>query len=276
VNAEDSPEELARRQRAICNRDQTTLDDYHDLYLLSWASQDAAIAASGSNPNSIHPTAAFQRLLMHIEAIRPGLVVLDPLSDLYDGDELRRAPSRQFIGLLRGVALKFDCAILIASHPSLQGMQSRTGSSGSTAWGNSVRVRLYLERIPKGDDPRERILKTTKANYAPDDIVMRLLWKDGVFDLYNPFAEGATGKEEFLFLLRTLASNNIRVSASGGISYAPNVMIKQSKTKLSKQTLTQAMMELLKEGTIENVVEGPPSKRRSYIREKEGGESAAR
>ena len=270
VNAEDSPEEMSRRQRAICDHEGTSVEDYRDLYLLSWASQDAAIAASDSSPNSITPTAAFRRLVMHIEDIRPGLVVLDPLSDLYEGDELRRAPARQFIGLLRKVTHKFGCAVLLASHPSLQGMQSRTGSSGSTAWGNSVRVRLYLERVSKSlsHDPRERILRTTKANYGPDDDELRLCWTEGAFVIHDPSSFGTAEKEEFLGLLRALKENNIRVNASGGINYAPNVMIRQTTTKLAKQKLARLMMELLNEGAIENVEEGPKSKRRSYLREK--------
>ena len=55
------------------------------------------------------------------------------------------------------------------SHPSLTGINSGTGTSGSTAWNNSVRSRLYLSRIVQDgyeQNPDARVLRTMKSNYS--------------------------------------------------------------------------------------------------------------
>src|SRR4029079_1534383 len=95
---------------------------------------------------------------------------LDTLADFFAGDEISRTHARQFIGMLRGLAIEFERCILLLAHPQLSGMSSGSGTSGSTAWSNSVRSRLYLERV-KDDrgveqDTDARVLKTMKANYS--------------------------------------------------------------------------------------------------------------
>ena len=94
--------------------------------------------------------------------------------------------ARQFIGLLRTMALDSDGAVVLTAHPSLSGMSSGTGLSGSTAWHNAVRSRLYLTR-PKVDegeevDDFERVLSGKKANYAAGGSgTTSLRWDKGVF-----------------------------------------------------------------------------------------------
>ena len=70
---------------------------------------------------------------------------------MFAGDENSRPQAQEFIGLLKRLARKQNCALLLLAHPSLSGMATGTGMSGSTAWSNSVRSRLYLER---GEDKR--------------------------------------------------------------------------------------------------------------------------
>ena len=59
---------------------------------------------------------------------------------------------------------------MLLAHPSLTGMNTGTGTSGSTAWNNSVRSRLYLDRVRESGiepDPDARVLRTMKSNYGP-------------------------------------------------------------------------------------------------------------
>ncbi|WP_369675560.1 AAA family ATPase, partial [Enterococcus faecium] len=93
---------------------------------------------------------------------RPALVGLDTLADLHSGQENDRTTARQFIGLLRGLAIRHGCAVVLLAHPSLTGMASGSGLSGSTAWNASVRSRLYLERVVQDGyeaDPDRRVLR---------------------------------------------------------------------------------------------------------------------
>ena len=59
--------------------------------------------------------------------IRPKLIVLDNAADIYGGNENDRAQVRQFIGLLRGMAIASGAGVLLTSHPSLTGISTGTG-----------------------------------------------------------------------------------------------------------------------------------------------------
>src|SRR6185369_6100791 len=97
-----------------------------------------------------------------------------------------RPQAQQFVSMLRGLALETDSTALLLAHPSLSGMSTGSGSSGSTAWSNSVRSRLYLDRVREGlvePDPDARVLRTMKTNYGRAGGEIRLRWHDGVFIL---------------------------------------------------------------------------------------------
>ena len=66
---------------------------------------------------------------------------------MFGGDENSHVQSRQFIGLLKKLARKHDCAFLLLAHPSPTGMNTGTGTSGS----NAVRSRLYLQTAKASD-----------------------------------------------------------------------------------------------------------------------------
>ncbi len=73
--------------------------------------------------------------------------------------------------------------MLLASHPSLSGINSDSGLSGSTGWHNSVRSRLFFKASEADDDARsdQRELIVRKNNYGPSGEVVRMVWRNGVF-----------------------------------------------------------------------------------------------
>ena len=73
--------------------------------------------------------------------------------------------------------------MVLTAHPSLTGRNTGTGESGSTAWNNAVRSRLYLTEADEQADGAERILKTMKSNYGPKGGELRLRWAKGVYML---------------------------------------------------------------------------------------------
>src|SRR4029078_8585315 len=134
-----------------------------DLHIVSLAGADAVLATEGPK-RKLDATPRFHELKASVAELRPPLLVLDTLADFFAGDEISRTHARQFIGMLRGLAIEFERCILLLAHPSLSGMSSGSGTSGSTAWSNSVGSRLYLERV-KDDrgveqDTDARVLKT--------------------------------------------------------------------------------------------------------------------
>ena len=183
-SAEDDRSELHRRVSAICKLHECTTGSLVNLHLANMAGQDALLASIGKKTGALTPSMVFETLNKHAMVVRPKLIVLDTLADIFPGNENDRAQVRQFVGLLRGLAIRHRCAVLTLAHPSLSGMASGTGASGSTAWNNSVRSRLYFDRIRSDgyeSDPDARRLKVMKANYGPIDGEIALRWQDGVF-----------------------------------------------------------------------------------------------
>lgn len=154
-------------------------------------------------------------------------------------------------------------------------MTSGAGTSGSTAWSNSVRLRLYLER-PKasGGDGRDddvRILTTKKANYgrAGDERVLR--WRDGVFVLHgtgraDDLKANAEDEAAFLEILADFARSRRHVSDKKSNAFAPAQFAQHPRAKgLSPGRLNSAMQRLFAARRIHNETSGPPSKQRERI-----------
>lgn len=165
LSAEDDDDELHRRPDDILWATGRNYDDVAGLTLRSLAGEDALLAIEGQL--SLMEPELFRELNALAVDENPALIVIDTLADVYPANENDRAKVRQFIGILRGLALKRRCAVILLAHPSLTGMASGTGASGSTAWNNSVRSRLYLSRIIQDGyepDPDTRVLTTKKLN----------------------------------------------------------------------------------------------------------------
>jgi len=123
------------------------LRDLDRLTIRSLAGEDALMASQISPASPLRPTGLYRQIDAHLAEVNPTVIILDMLADLLPGNENDRAQARQFAGLLRGLAIRHDCAVLLLAHPSLSGLNSGSGTSGSTGWNNSVRSRLYFERI---------------------------------------------------------------------------------------------------------------------------------
>jgi RecA-family ATPase len=225
----------------------------------------------------VRPTSLFEQLRRAALAIRPKLIFLDNVADIYSGNENARSPVRQFVTLIRGIAVETDAAVVMSLHPSIRGQETQTGMSGSTAWFNSVRSQLYLKRpeTKSGEacDPDVRELEAKKNNYGPLAEAKRLRWKDGVFVLdrdertaLSKDADDRNAEEVFLKLLKLFTSQNRKVSVSPSRSYAPVVFASHAEREgITKPQFEQAMERLLVAGAIRNVTEGPPSKQRSRL-----------
>lgn len=275
LSAEDDMAELHRRLESIAAAEALDMATLNRLTVRSVAGEDALLGALDRQANSIKATPLMGELDARLGADRPALVVLDTLADLFGGDENHRAHARQFIGMMRGLALRHDCAVVLLAHPSLTGMSSGTGLSGSTAWNASVRSRLYLDRSKEGSyepDPDARILRCKKLNYGRTGGEIALRWQAGVFK-----AQGGAGDTEamaasfkagrvFAELLQAFEREGRDVSHSPGASYAPARFAEDPRAEgCSKRMLTRAMSEHIAAGRVRIVQHGPPSKRRNKL-----------
>lgn len=268
LSAEDDAPELYRRLSAIGD-----VRAMQRLILRSLAGQDALLATPRDRTGVLGRTPLYDALDARMALERPALLVLDTLADFFGGNENDRAQARQFIGMLRGLAIRHECAVLLLSHPSVAGIASGGGSSGSTAWNNSVRSRLYLSRVVGNDgfeaNPDARQLTVKKSNYARTGAEILLHWQNGVFvgeELATRAEHYAKAETVFLKLLAELASQGRRVNTSGGPYYAPNVFAAHPESDgITKRAFKDAMEKLLAAGRVVLVETGPASKRRSHI-----------
>lgn len=280
VAAEDSLDELHRRLSTIMEDMHTSFAQLagRGLHLVPLADCEDALLAVPDRSGNLRPTPRYHALEIRIQQVRPSLLVLDTRADLFGGDEIRRAHARQFIGLLRALAIRHSCTVLLLDHPSQSGMSSGTGTSGSTAWNNSVRSRLYFERVKGEDgtdaDPDLRRLTVMKANYAQSGLELRVRWERGVFvpvpvqgtAAYGAQAAADHAEEVFLRMLRTYLAEKRDVSHNPSRTFAPAVFAKDHRAEgLKSATLKQAMDRLFEKGKIAVHVGGSPSRPRHRI-----------
>lgn len=275
ISAEDDRDELHRRLADICRAEGVTLSDLDKLTIRSLAGEDALLAVQESRTGGLQASGLYRELDARLAADKPDLVVLDTLADYFPGNENDRAQARQFIGLLRGLAIRHQCAVVVLAHPSLSGLNSGSGTSGSTGWNNSVRSRLYLERVKDEGyeaDADARLLRTMKANYGKIGGEIALRWREGVFVADAPVTGldrmAATAKTErvFLKLLRTFTDEGRTVNHAGGPTYAPKVFAEHPDAEnCTKRALRGAMDKLIAEKKIGINVKGSPSKQRQFL-----------
>ena len=265
--AEDEADELHRRLETIVAEFGRQLSDLEGIRLIPMAGLDAVLAEPDRKGN-LSATVIYPKLVSQAMALRPKLIVIDPSADVFGGDEINRTQVRKFVSMLRSLAMEIDCAVLLLSHPSLTGMNSGTGTSGSTAWNNSVRSRLYLEIT----SPETRVLTIVKANHGKVGEKIEMRWQDGVYVLDNggdPVVElliNSNTDKLFLELLALFNAQNQNVSSKPGANYAPAKMELHPKAKgFTKRQLAASMQRLMDAKRVKLLVEGSKSRQRTRL-----------
>ena len=150
VCCEDDEDEFQRRTLAIlAHRGGSIADIERNLHLVSLVDTPDRLLAIGADHNVLKPTPLYKELKERVCDVKPGLLVIDNAADVYGGDEINRTQVNHFVAMLRALARDADTAVLLNAHPSLQGIASGRGTSGSTQWHNSVRQRMYMRTATK-------------------------------------------------------------------------------------------------------------------------------
>ena len=276
LNAEDDLDEVHRRLDAVTAHEGVEFAALDGLVIVPMAGRDAVLAAPDARDGLLKPTPMFAALRDRVAAERPALLILDTLSDLFGGDEIKKVQARQFVTMLRGLAVDFRMAVLLIGHPSQSGMATGAGTSGNVAWSNSVRSRLYLERVKTAEgleiDPDVRTLTVKKTNYSQAGLSITLRWQDGVFvsEIGAPPRAGpglaAHAEDVFLDLLGQFEREGRNVSATPSNTYAPKLFAEHPDGHgVNKKAFQTAMNTLLSQRRIAVDEFGPPSKRRSRL-----------
>jgi len=273
---EDDEEELVRRQDRINAHYGCRFSEVgRRVRWMAQVGKDNVMLQYGWDDNA--PPIVRQPFLDIEEAVRAHkaeLIVIDTVADVFGGNENARAEVRSFVGHIRKLAQINDGAVLLMSHPSVAGLNSGSGLSGSTAWNNSVRSRLYLTKPKSGeaeDEPDLRELRGMKSNYAASGAKLPLRWQAGVFVREEDggmvgFLQERNLAKKFAELVAIAQKSGLALSPNPSNIYAPNILAKLSEAGgLRPRMLGKAMQHALREGLVLSVMEGPPSKRRPRL-----------
>ena len=173
---EDEPAEIKRRLNALSSTFEWIADERNTI-------QEHLHIVDMRGIGSVWGPGAGQHIAITGELLRTGealrkvcedltasLLILDPLSGAFGGNENDRTAVYDFVSSFRGWGDAAQCAILIVGHlPKTQGVQF----SGSTAWEASARAMWLLgtkeqeqEKNSKEPPRKYYALQHTKSNYA--------------------------------------------------------------------------------------------------------------
>jgi RecA-family ATPase len=266
IDAEDDESVMHIRLKGILEYYDATIADAvkGGLQLKSLVGQDAVLATA-TRGGRIEPTPLYHQLLQEAGDIKPRMIGIASSADVFAGEERDRSQVKQFVSLLTRMAIAANGTTALIAHPSLEGIKSGSGLSGSTQWHNSVRARAVMSSI-KGEDGEAvdsdlRQVEFLKNQYGRLGARIVVRYKDGLFlpvpGMSSPDRAAAEEVADAVFLetLRRLTKESRYVSAKGGHNYAPTMFAKEPEAKavgLRKEQLADAMRRLFKNGKNHN------------------------
>jgi RecA-family ATPase len=250
VGCEDEKDELHRRLADICKLYGVRFADLitAGLHLHSCVEDDALLGVPDRNSGMIVPTRFYNQLYEAAGDIKPKHIGIDTLADVFGGNEIDRGQVRQFITMLRKLAIVANGSVVLLSHPSQSGIDSGSGISGSTAWHNSVRARIYMRL---GAETGARVIEFKKNQYGQLSDSITVNYRNGVFvpdsgkSMIDRAAEDKKAEALFLELLAITAGQHRYFGSKPGISYAPSRLAEMPQANGTPSKVLAAAMERL-------------------------------
>lgn len=261
---EDDADEVHRRVADICQHHGVTPAELAGMHWTCRVGEcNTLYDFEGDEPE---PTPIWAALLQAAKSAGARLVIIDTAADVFSGNENRRDQVRLFVqGACNRLAREIDGAVILCAHPSVSGLASGSGTSGSTGWSNTFRSRLYLHvpAVDKDDaeDLDARILTSKKSNYGRRGAEVAMHWRNGVFvpdnlagpDHVDRIAADNRANDTFLAALDALTARGINVSHAPGRNYAPTMMLRWTGDIVrgfTKSSLAAAMSRLIQSGAV--------------------------
>jgi RecA-family ATPase len=275
LGAEDDKDEIHIRLAAIARHYNVTFEELtaRGMYVLPLLGQDATLCAV-TKGGSIEVTALYKQIYEAAGDIKPKNISIDTLSRAFSGSEIDRVQVYAFAMHMQALAMVAGGSVTVLSHPSLAGISSGSGISGSTAWHGAFRFRQYLKgaKADAGEQPDNdlRELEFKKNQYGPRGESLILHYQRGLFlpeagvsDL-DKAGRKAKAEELFVDMLRRFLGDKRNVSNKPTAqNYAPTEFAREDEAKrcrLKKPEFEQAMRDLFKAGKISIEEYGRPSR----------------
>jgi RecA-family ATPase len=280
IGAEDDEKEIHIRFYDIAQHYGITFKELiaGGLYVLCKLGQDATLCAL-TKSGKVETTDLYQQIYEAAGDIKPKNISIDTLSRAFAGNEIDRVQVYAFAMHMQALAMVAGGSVTILSHPSLAGIASGSGISGSTAWHGAFRFRQYLKGVKPsdGEQPESdlRELEFKKNQYGPLGETVVLRYGNGLFlpvagmSNLDKLAREAKADELLLDLLKRFAGEGRNVSDKPtSPTYAPTAFAKEAEAKkiqVRKGDLEAAMQRLFKAGKIHVENYGRPSRPYSRI-----------
>src|SRR5580700_5742268 len=188
VGAEDDKDEIHIRLAAIASHYGVTFRQLVEsgLHVLCLLGQDATLcAATSGKSGKVEVTSLYRQLYQAAGDIKPKNISIDTLSRAFAGNEIDRVQVYAFAMHMQALAMVAGGSVTVLSHPSLAGIASGSGLSGSTAWHGAFRFRQYLKGVKTsdGEQPENdlRELEFKKNQYGPIGGSVVLRYQRGLF-----------------------------------------------------------------------------------------------
>ena len=224
LGAEDDKDEIHIRLAAIAKHYNVTFKQLIDngLHVLPLLGRDATLCAASGKSGRVEVTDLYRQLREAAGDIKPKNISIDTLSRAFAGNEIDRVQVYAFAMHMQALAMLGGGSVTVLSHPSLAGITSGSGISGSTAWHSAFRFRSYLKGVKAtdGEQPENdlRELEFKKNQYGPLGETIVLRYQRGLFlpeagiGSLEKLAREAKADELFLDLLRRFADQGRNVS----------------------------------------------------------------
>jgi RecA-family ATPase len=244
------------------------------LHIKCLFGEDATLCAVNRS-GKVEVTNLYRQLYEEAGDIKPINISIDTLTRAFAGSEIDRVQVYQFAFHMQALAEVANGSVTVLAHPSLAGIASGSGISGSTAWHGAFRFRMYLrgtKEAANGDESANKLreLEFKKNQYGPLGETVTLEYRSG---LYLPVhAMGGLEKiaadqvmdNLFLEMLGKFQAQGRNVSHNKNApTYAPAAFAsdpKVAKTPNARKALTQAMERLFTAEKIRSENYGRPSR----------------
>jgi len=182
------------------------------------------------------------------------LLFIDTAADVFSGNESNRSAVNQFVkNKLCALGERHNATIFLLAHPP---KTPGATYSGSTAWNNSFRNRLFINWHEEGKKDDFRKLTREKSNYAKAGEALTLKYEAGAYiPVSETQIECVSEKAVFEAILIAEAEGNVLSgSPQARTRYiGTQRILDENGAKLLKAGIEKSVRSLIKSGHVEEV-----------------------